>query len=54
MIHPRIRGKYPDFNLSARLVQPSDQRLDGIGEALTQGYREYHRLETYALREEGE
>jgi hypothetical protein len=35
-MHPRIRGKYPDFNLSARLVLPSDKRLEGIGEALTQ------------------
>jgi len=50
-MHPRIRGKYPDFNLSARLVLPSDKRLDGIGEALTQDYRERIDLKTYALRE---
>lgn len=51
-MHPRIRGKYPNFNLSARLVLPSDRRLEGIGEALTQGYRERLDLRTYALREE--
>ena len=46
-MHPRIRGTYPNFNLSARLVLPSDRRLEGIGEALTQGYRE--RLEPRTL-----
>lgn len=50
-MHPRIQGKYPDFNLSARLILPSDQRLEGIGEALTQGYREELDLKTYASRE---
>lgn len=50
-MHPRIRGTYPDFNLSARLVLPSDRRLDGIGEAFTQGYRERLEPRTYALRE---
>lgn len=50
-MHPRIRGKYPNFNLSARLVLPSDRRLEGIGEALTQGYRERLNSQTYALRE---
>lgn len=51
-MHPRIRGSYPDFNLSARLVLPSDRRLKGIGEALTQGYRERLDPKTYALRED--
>lgn len=51
-MHPRIRGKYPDFNLSTRLVLPSDRRLDGIGEAKTQGYRELLDEKTYALRED--
>jgi hypothetical protein len=50
-MHPRIRGTYPNFNLSARLVLPSDRRLQGIGEALTQGYRERLDPRTYSLRE---
>jgi hypothetical protein len=50
--HPRIHGKYPDFNLSAQLVQPNDRRLQGIGEALTQGYRDRLDPKTYALREQ--
>lgn len=52
-MHPRIRGKYPDFNLSARLVLPSDNRLEGIGEALTQGYRDRMDPKAYSLREDG-
>jgi hypothetical protein len=39
-MHPRIMGTYPNFNLSARLTRPHDRRLEGIGEALTQDYRE--------------
>jgi hypothetical protein len=50
-MHPRIRGKYPDYNLSARLIQPSDRRLKGIGEALSQGYREQLETSTYAMQE---
>ncbi|MDQ3077960.1 MAG: hypothetical protein M3Q83_03855 [Pseudomonadota bacterium] len=51
-MHPHIRGRYPDFNLSARMVLPSDKWLEGIKEALTQGYREQLDLKTYALRED--
>lgn len=52
-MHPEIRGKYPYFNLSARWVRPSDRRLEGIGEALTQGYRErFKEEETYAVAED--
>lgn len=47
-LHPRIFGKYPDFNLSARLTLPADRRLEGIGEALTQGYRERMNERTYS------
>lgn len=39
-LHPRIKGTYPNFNLSARLVRPHDRRLDGIGQALSHDYRE--------------
>lgn len=52
-MHPRIRGKYPDFNLSARLIQPSDSRLNDIGEALTQDYRARLEPKAYAMQEDG-
>lgn len=52
-MHPRISGKYPNFNLSARLTLPSDRRLGGIGEALSQDYRERLDPKTYAVREDG-
>lgn len=51
LLHPRIKGSYPDFNLSARLVLPSDDRLKGIGEALTQDYRESLDRKAYASEE---
>lgn len=50
-MHPRITGRYPNFNLSARLVLPNDRRLLGIGEAMTQGYRERLDPKTYATKE---
>jgi hypothetical protein len=50
-LHPRITGAYPDFNLSAKLVLPSDRRLQGIGEALTQGYRTRMDVRAYAFQE---
>ena len=52
-LHPRILGKYPNFNLSARLTLPSDRRLEGIGEAMTQDYRQHMDPKTYSMREEG-
>jgi hypothetical protein len=33
LMHPDIIGEYPYFNISARLVRPSQSRLEGIGEA---------------------
>ncbi|WP_456638531.1 hypothetical protein [Bradyrhizobium sp. USDA 10063] len=38
-LHPEIRGTYPHFNISARLVLPSDVRLATIPEARTQRYK---------------
>ena len=51
VLHPRISGKYADFNLSARLVLPNDRRLSGIGEALTQNQRERLERDVYASEE---
>ena len=39
-LHPEIKGTYPFFNISSRLTRPSKTRLDGIGEAFTQDYKE--------------
>lgn len=36
-MHPNVHGKYPHFNISARLTLPSKNRLTHIGEAFTQG-----------------
>ncbi|MBT2242648.1 hypothetical protein JQK15_03780 [Sphingobium sp. BHU LFT2] len=51
-LHPRITGKYPNFNLSARLTRPHDRRLKGIGEALTQGYRDRIQESLYKIVEQ--
>lgn len=47
------RGEYPHFNISARLILPSDARLANIPEARTQRYQLTDRddKETYASRE---
>jgi hypothetical protein len=37
-LHPDIRGAYPCFNISKRLILPSGTRLAGIGEAKTRSY----------------
>ncbi len=40
-LHPEIHGIYPFFNISARLTEPSMQRLSGISEAMKHdNYRE--------------
>jgi hypothetical protein len=51
-LHPGIIGKYPNFNISSRMVRPNDRRLAGIGEALTQGYRDRINETTYAVTED--
>lgn len=40
-MHPDIIGKYPHFNISARLVEPSQRRLTDISEAKTQEHNQY-------------
>ncbi|MEH3122022.1 MAG: hypothetical protein PGN16_08590 [Sphingomonas phyllosphaerae] len=53
LLHPRIEGKYPNYNLSRRLTRPSDRRLSGIGEALKhEQYRERLDEDGYKLTEE--
>ena len=51
-MHPSIKGKYPHYNISARLTLPADDRLEGIEEALTHmNYREQQVAERYAYKE---
>jgi hypothetical protein len=49
-MHPGITGTYPHFNISSRLVKPSDSRLEGIAEARTHSYK--MSADTYAHVEE--
>ena len=35
-LHPEIKGKYPNFNISSNLIEPRRSRLTGIQEAMTQ------------------
>jgi hypothetical protein len=46
-LHPQIRGAYPYFNISSRLTRPTKTRLQGVGEAFTQGYSERGGLADY-------
>jgi hypothetical protein len=50
-LHPTIRGEYPFFNISSRLVRPSDKRFEGIKEAKTQNYSIQKSDDTYASSE---
>lgn len=33
MLHPNIKGKYPHFNISSKLISPDTSRLKDISEA---------------------
>jgi len=52
LLHPRIKGSYPSYNISSRLIEPSDARLAPIGQAFAHDYRDRHSLKDYARREE--
>ncbi len=45
------RGKYPRFNISARLTEPDNSRLASIGEAFSHDYHKRHDPTAYASRE---
>ena len=51
-LHPEIRGTYPHFNISARLTEPSKNRLAGISEAFKHDYNARHDPKTYSVQEE--
>ncbi len=38
-MHPDIIGTYPLYNISSRLTEPSQKRLENITEANTQSYK---------------
>ncbi len=47
-MHPDIHGVYPFFNISSRLIEPSLDRLQGIGEAMKHSnYRESYNPKVY-------
>ncbi|MEA4990628.1 hypothetical protein SDC9_16743 [bioreactor metagenome] len=50
-LHPEIQGCYPNYNFSSRLTEPSNDRLDGIGEAFAHDYRNKHSPEIYKYHE---
>jgi hypothetical protein len=50
-LHQDVRGKYPHFNISSRLTEPSINRLSTISEARTQKYRERHDPTIYKRHE---
>jgi len=50
-MHPNIHGKYPNFNISARLTEPSTDRLKNISEAFKHNYREQHDSSIYKIHE---
>lgn len=51
-LHPDIRGTFPHFNISARLIEPSLSRLSNIGEAFKhENYRESHKSKDYSIHE---
>jgi hypothetical protein len=51
-LHQDIHGEYPYFNISARLVEPSTDRLKGISEAFTHPvYRENFDSSDYKIKE---
>lgn len=51
-LHAEIRGKYPNYGISMRLIRPNERRFDGIGEALIQlRYRDEYSKDLYAKQE---
>lgn len=51
-LHPDIKGKYPNFNISSNLTEPSRTRLTSIPEAMTQpDYHTRHDPKSYKYHE---
>jgi len=50
-IHPEVKGRYPFYNISARLTNPSTNRISGLSQAFTQGQNESHDPKNYSRSE---
>ncbi|TGK41237.1 hypothetical protein [Leptospira andrefontaineae] len=51
-LHNEVKGKYPFYNISKNLTDPSTERLKNIKEAFSQsGYRERHQTIKYTYIE---
>lgn len=50
-LHPDIHGKYPYYNISLKLTNPSKSRIGDLTEAYTQGYEDRHDLKDYSHHE---
>ena len=51
-LHPEVKGKYPNYNISSNLIEPQRSRLFGISEAMTQlNYHESHDPKKYKYHE---
>ncbi|MGL1932246.1 MAG: hypothetical protein OCC45_10850 [Desulfotalea sp.] len=50
-LHPDIHGRYPYFNISRRLTEPSVERLSRISEAMTHHYHDDHKSTHYKCHE---
>ena len=51
-LHADIKGKYPYFNISSRLTEPSKNRLNNISEAFKHDYQKRHDPSTYTYHED--
>lgn len=51
MLHSDIRGVYPYFNLSHRLVEPNVSRLANIGQAFAHGHKTGYAESPYRRKE---
>lgn len=50
-LHPGIIGRYPWFNISSVLTEPTIARLKGFGEAFRHEYRVFHQAKIYQRHE---
>lgn len=48
---PGLYGEYPCYNISSRLVEPSQSRLEGVGEAHTHSKHDHHDPSVYSRQE---
>jgi len=49
-MHPQLRGKFPYFNLSSKLVFPSRERISMLSQAFTQEYNGFS-IKDYSCHE---